>query len=129
MGTKAHLDLDAFKYSLASVGEDRSIVAVHKQCGREKEFKTRTEFWGHWKKKSGGWLAELNKQRAEKDLEPFTPDDFEIIDKQTVKDEPIANILHSVKLSVDNAVKESKADKVVYYIGSCVLLYYRFDCL
>ena len=117
MGTKAHLDLDAFKYSLASVGEDRSIVAVHKQSGREKEFKTRTEFWGHWKKKSGGWLGELNKQRAEKDLAPFTPDDFEIIDKQTVKDEPIANILHSVKLSVDNAVKESKADKVVYYIG------------
>lgn len=113
----AHLDLDAFKYSIASVGEDRSIIAVHKTSGREKEFKTRTEFWGHHKKKASGWLSTLNEKRALKDLEPFKPEDFEIIDKQQVKDEPIANILHSVKQSVDAAVKASKADRVQYYIG------------
>ena len=114
---KAHLDLDAFKYSLASVGEERSIVAIHKKSGREKEFKTRTEFWGHHKKKEGGWLSQLNQERLKKDLEPFKPEDFEIVDKQKIKDEPIANILHSVKQSVDSAVKASKADKVCYYIG------------
>lgn len=114
---KAHLDLDAFKYSLASVGEERSIVAIHKKSGREREFKTRTEFWGHHKKKEGGWLAGLNQERLKKDLEPFKPEDFEIVDKQKIKDEPIANILHSVKQSVDYAVKASKSDKVCYYIG------------
>jgi hypothetical protein len=116
MTSVAHTDLDAHKYSCASVGEERTILVIHKQSGREKTFKTRTEFWGHHKKKAGGWLAEVNKQRLEKGQEPFLPDDFEIQDKQEVK-EPLANILHTCKLSVESAVKASGADKSVYYIG------------
>jgi len=112
----AHTDLDAHKYRCASVGEERTILVIHKQSGREKTFKTRTEFWGHHKKKSGGWLAEVNKQRLEKGKEPFKPEDFEIQDKQEIK-EPLANILHTCKLSVESAVKASGADKAVYYIG------------
>lgn len=112
-----HLDLDAFKYALASVGEERTILVVHKDTGWEKEFKTRTEFWGHHSKKAGGWLAEVNKKKVAKGQEPALPEDFEIIDKQRLKDEPISHILNSVKQSVNSAVKASGATKVEYYIG------------
>ena len=113
----AHLDLDAFKYSLSSVGETRSIKVIHKTTGWEAEFKTRTEFWGHHKKKAGGWLAKINEKKITKGQEPAVPEDFEIIDQQTLKNEPIANILHSVKQSVDAAVRQSGADTVFFYLG------------
>lgn len=117
MTLTAHVDLDAFKYSCAAVGEERSILVVHKETGWEKEFKTRTEFWGHHKKKAGGWLARLNEKRLEKGKEPSKPEDFEIFDRQKIKDEPIANIFHTVKKSVESAVKASGADRAEFYIG------------
>lgn len=117
MTLTAHIDLDAFKYGLASVGEKRSIVAVNKKTGVEKEFDNRTAFWGHYKKRSGGWLAELNAMKASIGEEPLSPDDFEIHDKQELKGEPIANIFNSVKQSIDSAIKASGADKVEFYIG------------
>lgn len=113
----AHLDLDAFKYALASVGEQRSILVVNKNNGWEREFKTRTEFWGHHKKKAGGYLAQVNAKKISKGQDPALPEDFEIIDQQKLKDEPISHILNSVKQSIDSAVKASGADRVVYYLG------------
>ena len=117
MTKTAHLDLDAFKYAIGSVGETRTIHVIHKESGWEGNFKNRTEFWGHHKKKAGGWLAELNKKKIEKGQQPASPDDFEIIDVQTVKDEPLANILNSAKNSVESAIKASGADKVEFYLG------------
>ena len=58
------IDSDFVCFEAASLAEKRSVVVTHKQSGRQKEFDTRTEFWGHWKTKSGGWLAEQNKQRS-----------------------------------------------------------------
>lgn len=72
-------DFDFVKFAAASLGEKRSIRAIHKQSGNEKEFDTRTDFWGDWRKKEGGYLAEINKGRTT----PFVADDFEIIDVQT----------------------------------------------
>lgn len=106
-----HIDLDAFKYAAASVGEDRSVLVTHKASGRSISVKSRTEFYGHYKKKEGGKLAEINKGRES----PFLWDEFEYEDVQ--KPQPIANVLHTVKLMVEKAIQESKADKVVFYIG------------
>lgn len=71
------IDMDAIKYAAACVSEKRTIKVVHKSSGREKEFKTRTEFYGRDKK--SGWLGERNKGMDE----PFTVEDFEIFDIQT----------------------------------------------
>jgi hypothetical protein len=113
----AHVDLDAFKYAVASVGEERSILVVHKKSGWEREFKTRTDFWGHHAKKAGGWLSALNAKKVAKGQEPALPEDFEILDQQRLKDEPVSHILNSVKQSVNSAVRASGAEKVCYYIG------------
>lgn len=112
----AHVDLDAFKYSCASVGEKRSIKVIHKKTGWEGEFDSRTAFWGHHKKKAGGYLAEVNAKKVEKGQEPATPEDFIIEDIQVVT-EPIQNILHTVKQAVKSAVDLSGASRAAYYIG------------
>ena len=104
----AHVDLDYVRYGASSVGEKRFIVVTHKPTGRTKEFDNRTGFWGRDKNKSGGWLAELNKNRTS----PFTIDEFEIEDKQEIKD-PIENILHSAKMMAESGVKKSGASKAI----------------
>lgn len=72
-------DYDYMKYTIGSISEKRTIIVTHKQSGDQKEFKTRTEFYGHYKKKEGGWLAEQNVKR----LTPLMPEDFDIVDVQT----------------------------------------------
>ncbi|MNQ24616.1 hypothetical protein D3C85_378150 [compost metagenome] len=106
-----HFDLDAIKHAAACAGEKRTVKVVHKQTGRSLEVNTRTEWYGNWRDKSGGKLAQINKQKGTE----FQWDDFEYEDIQTP--EPIENIMHSAKLMVQKAVELSKADKVYYYIG------------
>lgn len=108
----AHFDLDCVKYGAASAGETRSVRVTHKTTERSVIVKTRTDFYGHWKKKEGGMLAEINAKRTS----PFSWDEFDYEDIQ--EPEPVQNVLHTAKLMVEKAITTSKADDVKYYIGS-----------
>ena len=110
--THAVLDLDMYKYQAAHVGEKKSIVVTHKTEGWSEPYKTRTDFWGHYKKKAGGALADKNNKRDS----PYLPDEFDIEDIQTP--EPIANVLHTVKSMVDGDLFESDAKSYEGYIGT-----------
>ena len=105
------IDLDYVKYAAASVGEKRSIVVTHKSSGREKEFNTRTEFYGRDKAKTGGWLGELNAKRDS----PFSADEFEIIDKQVA--EPIDHVLQIAKSQVEGDLKRLGTSKYKAILG------------
>lgn len=105
------IDLDYVKYSAASVGEKRTITVIHKASGREKEFNTRTEFYGRDKAKSGGWLGELNAKRES----PFAVDEFEIIDVQTP--EPVEHVLQIAKTQVENDLKKLGTNKYKAFLG------------
>ena len=107
----AVLDLDWVKYTAAGAGEKRSIVVTHKPSGRVKDFANRTEFHGRDKKKSGGWLGEVNAKRDS----PFTLDEFEIEDVQTT--EPIENVLHTAKSMVEGALERLGTKKQIGYVG------------
>lgn len=72
--TIALWDYDAQKYTLGAISEDRCVEATHNKSGKKKRFKNATEFYGHYKTKSGGWLAEANKDRKV----PWTADDFTV---------------------------------------------------
>lgn len=109
--THAVVDLDAFKYVAAHVGQKKTIRAVHKTEDWSMELKTRTEFWGHHKKKAGGELAKLN---AERDS-PWLPEEFDIED--IVTPEPLANVLHTAKVQVDDILKASGAKTYEMYMG------------
>lgn len=106
-----HYDLDSAKYAVASVGENRTVLITHKPSVRTISVPNRSTFYGHWKKKEGGMLAEINKGRTS----PFLWDEFEYEDVQEAQ--PIENVLHTAKMMVEKAVAESKADKVFFYIG------------
>lgn len=107
----AILDLDYVKYASASVGEKRSIVVTHKSSGREKEFNTRTEFYGRDKAKSGGWLGELNAKRES----PFAIDEFDIVDRQVA--EPIDHVLQIAKTQVEGDLKRLGTNKYKAFLG------------
>lgn len=106
-------DYDPLLYSAGSVGEKRSIKAVHRESGDEYEFSTRTEFWGHWKKKAGGWLAEYNAPKSES--KKRKPEEFDIIDIQTP--EPIANCIHTMKQMIKGIYEYSGASRYYGYSG------------
>lgn len=111
MKLTGHFDLDCVKYAAASAGEKRSVCVTHKSSGRSIIVPTRTEFYGHWKNKNGGKLAEINKSRES----PFAWDEFDYEDIQ--EPEPIENILHTAKLMVEKGVVASGANSVEYYLG------------
>jgi len=115
--TKLCFDYDPLLYSAGSVGEERTIKAIHRASGDEYEFATRTEFWGHWKKKAGGWLAEYNAAKSEGQRR--APEEFDIIDVQTPEELP--KVLHTLKQQI-NAAKEATGTKVHYgYSGRGVV--------
>ena len=98
------IDMDFLKFEAACLAEERSIKVIHKDSGREKVFKTRTEFYGDWRKKSGGWLAQQNKGR----LSPWLVEDFLIEDVQEVLGMGIAkNVLDSRLDSITHKLSDN----------------------
>lgn len=111
--TTAVWDYDVIKYNVGAACEKRSIVVTH-PSGIEQSFKTRTEFYGHWKEKKGGWLAEYNMGLS--DDCKLLPEEFTITDKQELKG-PIEHCLSSVKHHIANINEKIGADKYYGFIG------------
>ena len=74
----------------------------------ERSFPTRTAFFGHWKKKNGGWLAECNKERKK----PFLVEDFDIIDLQ--ENANIGMAINIVNTTIDSVLSALGTKK--YYL-------------
>lgn len=74
----AVIDIDTLLYNAALAAQENYVIVKHKLSNKEKEFKTQTEFFGHYAKRDGGWLATTNFDRESRDLPPFSPDEFEI---------------------------------------------------
>jgi len=102
--TELVFDYDPFLYSCGSVAEKRSVLATHRATGEEYEVGTRTDFYGHWKKKEGGLLAKLN----EGALKPMLADDFDYEDIQEPL--PFSWATNAVDTIIANARKEFEED-------------------
>jgi hypothetical protein len=114
--TTALFDMDYIKYQIAGVCEKRTVDVLHKESGKVKNYANRTEFYGHHKKKAGGYLAELNAHRAERGLPLFKVEDFEFTDRQEAK-EPLAFALKTVKNHIIGIQSQLCADDYYGYIG------------
>ncbi len=110
MSKKLIWDYDYIKYSIGAACEKRDIIVTH-SSGIEEVFKTRTEFYGHWKKKEGGWLAEYNKSAKNK----LTAEDFNIQDRQ--HPEPVEFCLSSVKSHIYNICEQLNINEYKGYVG------------
>lgn len=111
--TKLCFDYDPLLYSVGGVGEQRTIKVVHRQSGDEYEFPNRTAFWGHSKKKAGGWLSEWNAAKSEENRRK--PEEFDITDIQTP--EPVGNLLRTLKQSIQAVKEATGASRYYGYSG------------
>lgn len=119
---KLCFDFDASIFRAAAANQERSIICTHLPTGNVEPFKTRTEFYGHWKAKSGGWLA----AHPELKLEDFSIEDV-------VKPLPLEFALNSVKLTIQGMLDQFETDQYYGYVGGaknfrkeiCTLLPYK----
>jgi|GEM_PF-6335186 len=110
-GLIAVVDADYIKHTAASAGERRAVQVTHRATGVIREFASRTEFYGHWAKKSGGWLAEENKNRTS----PYLVEEFDYEDVQYP--EPLENVLHTAKLMWEGCGNSIGATKSYGFLG------------
>lgn len=112
-------DFDTPLYQAANAVQETYVDVIFKHTGKVKEFKNQTEFWGHWKKKEGGWLAELNNERLKKGLKKFTPDDFEVVEKVRLCEgiDHIQEALKQFDYAVGKLKKSIKANGYKLLIG------------
>lgn len=111
----AVIDFDLICFKAASAGEKRFILVTHTPTGAKKQFKSRTEFYGHYAKKAGGWLAKANKEREGKGKEGFKLEDFEIVDDRKVDD--ISFIFNSINKMTARILDACKTSKYKAYLG------------
>lgn len=71
-------DFDSPVFAASSVLQTNDIEVTYTPSGSKRTFANVTAFYGHWKKKEGGWLGEINKQRIVDGKDPFPIADFEI---------------------------------------------------
>ena len=76
----AIIDVDTLIFHAALAGQKTHIKVTGKNTGRTMTFDNRTQFWGHWKLRSGGWLADFNSKREAKGLSLISPDVFDVED-------------------------------------------------
>lgn len=80
--TIALFDFDCIVFPAVAASEDRYITATHKPTGREMEFENKTELWGHWKNKNGGWIGVQN---ALSKNEYWKAEDFDVVQGQRLR--------------------------------------------
>lgn len=105
-------DYDPVLFAAACINEKRSISVVHRASGDEYDFDTRTQFFGHWKAKKGGWLAEYNEGKTS----PRLPDEFDITDLQ--KPEPLENAIHTMNSMLRGYCERLGSKKYYGYSGT-----------
>ena len=94
------VDGDLIAYRHAAAAETRTVIVKHKKSGREKEFKTRTEF-----KK---FLADKNMQ--------FEETDYDFEDKQHPVDVSFA--ISTANKALEKLLQDTWCDKAEIYLGS-----------
>ena len=100
------------------MGQENSIEVSTDTVNEEYPFftfKGKKEFYGI-KKDIGGWLKGVYDFLGVPEEHRKGKKDFTITPRAVVT-EPIENILHSAKLSIDGAVKASGATEAIYFLG------------
>lgn len=98
MSTIAVIDGDILAYVNSAATEERSIQAIHKESGKKKTFKHRTEF-----------------REFLKDKEKWQESDFDIVDQQ--KPEDISHTCMLIKRAIKDILEKCETDKYEIYLS------------
>lgn len=108
------IDGDVLSFKASAAIEERFVVVKHIPSGNERVFDSRTSFYGHHHKKSGGWLAERNQERREQNLAPFSIEEFEIRDDRNV--EPLEHSFQICKTMINGILKACDVENYIIAI-------------
>jgi len=117
-------DYDWVVFKAACAVENRFIRITNKKTQEELIFKNRTELYGNWRKKDGGWLSQQ---------EDLTLEDLIIEDDREVED--LSHALQVAKTIIENTCEKLQADSYYGYVSGegnfrkeiCTLLPYKAD--
>lgn len=125
--TKLVYDYDPVIFKACCAVELRQIKCTNLISKEEHIFKSRTEFYGDWRKKAGGWLGKETKNGSK-----YTLDDYFIEDIREVQAEK--NALFIVKNLINGINEEFNTSNYYGYVGGdqgnfrkdiCTLLPYK----
>lgn len=122
-------DIDMILFEAASVAEEKYITATHVPTGQVWEFENKTELWGEWRKKVGGFIGTQNKLSGN---DFYKAEDFVVVDGQRPRpfrvsgggDEPdtFMTPLVGAKMVVDSKIRsiceKLKATSYFGYTGT-----------
>lgn len=105
------LDADYLAYTVACVFQETYIMASHPALPEPVKLKNKTELWGDWRKREGGFIKEYNTLN----FTDLKPDDFTYTEHQ----EPLS--LNKAKQSIDTRIQglldETGAEYYKGYVG------------
>jgi hypothetical protein len=120
-------DYDPIIFKACCAVELRQIKCTNSINKEEHIFKSRTEFYGHYKKKDKGWLAEQTKGGAKYILEDYTIEDIREV-------QSLENALFIIKNLIKGINEEFSTPNYYGYVGGntgnfrkdiCTLLPYK----
>lgn len=115
-------DYDWVVFKAACAVENRFVKVLNKKSNEEFIFKNRTEVYGDWRKKAGGWLATQ---------EGLTLDDLEITDDRELED--VSHAIQIAKTIVQGVCEKLGVEDYYGYVSGegnfrkdiCTLLPYK----
>ncbi len=120
--TKLIFDYDWVVFKASCAVENRFVNVLNKKTNETLIFKNRTEIYGDWRKKNGGWLAEQD---------GLTIDDLEITDDREVED--LSHAIQIAKTIIKDVIEKTGATEYYGYVSGegnfrkdiCTLLPYK----
>jgi len=125
--TKLVYDYDPVIFKACCAVELRQIKCTNLVNKEEHVFKSRTEFYGDWRKKAGGWLDQQSKSGAVYVLEDYSIEDIREVQSQE-------NAFHIVKHLIKSTNEHLDSNTYYGYVGgtegnfrkdTCTLLPYK----
>ena len=120
--SKVVFDYDWVVFKAACAVENRFVRVLNKKSNEELIFKNRTEVYGDWRKKNGGWLSEQSS---------LTLNDLEITDDREVED--VSHTIQIAKTIINGTLENLGSDDYYGYVSGegnfrkdiCTLLPYK----
>lgn len=120
--TKLIFDYDWVVFKASCAVENRFVNVLNKKTNETLIFKNRTEVYGNWRKKDGGWLS------LQEDL---SIDDLEITDDREVED--LSHAIQIAKTIIKDVIDKTGANEYYGYVSGegnfrkdiCTLLPYK----
>lgn len=119
--SKLVFDYDGVIFKAACVAQSTSVKVISEKHSIEQIFKNRTEVYGHYKKKAGGWLA----------TQPFGIEDITLED--IIEVQPVENAWQVAKTIISGVLEQFDTKDYYGYVSGkgnfrkdiCTLLEYK----